>query len=134
MDPHPGGPKTYGSDGSGSATLPTGTNMSVLKPRGRATGAAGPAPAPARRPHRHQLSPGGRRPGLPTGNPLSGLAGFSFRSDHRASASGRVGQFTLTLIRYLLSHVTCCAAVLWNRNRNRRNRNFLTSGIGSVTC
>jgi hypothetical protein len=27
--------------------------MSVLKPRGRATGAAGPAAAPARRPHRH---------------------------------------------------------------------------------
>ena len=26
------------------------------------------------------------------------------------------------------------AAALWNRNRNRRNLNFLTSGAGSVTC
>jgi hypothetical protein len=25
-------------------------------------------------------------------------------------------------------------AALWNRNRNRRNRNFLTSGTGTVTC
>jgi hypothetical protein len=24
-------------------------------------------------------------------------------------------------------------AVLWNRNRNRKNRNFLTSGTGTVT-
>ncbi len=28
----------------------------------------------------------------------------------------------------------CRRAVLWNRNRNRRNRNFLTSGTGTVTC
>ncbi len=25
-------------------------------------------------------------------------------------------------------------AVLWNRTRNCRNRNFLTSGTGTVTC
>jgi hypothetical protein len=25
-------------------------------------------------------------------------------------------------------------SALWNRNRNRRNRKFLTSGTGTVTC
>ncbi len=33
-----------------------------------------------------------------------------------------------------LQYAECLQAALWNRNRNRRNRNFLTSGTGTVTC
>jgi hypothetical protein len=133
MDPDSEGPKTYGS---GFATLPTAIcscwnrgaalqelqGLLLLRHGGlTATSFLLAAAGPAFQPEIHCPDWPAFRPGQITARLLQ----------------AELGTVTAHSLPTVLSHVpvTCYAAVLWNRNQNRnhRNRNFLTSGAGTVT-